>query len=410
MPRHVTLRLPSLGLSPPSSRGGSLYRASSMYWWHPWGMPEAPTPDEWTDLASVPAGEGVRRKARQLRDEAPVRTFIARVLGVHTDERSWRVGAEGERLVAAQLAKLGPGWHVVNSVLLSEQGTDLDHLVIGPAGVFCINTKNHPKHKVWVGGDVFMVNGQRQTYVRASRSEGRKVSRLLSAVCPFELTVKPVIAVVNAELEVKQQPADVSVVGRRWLAKWLRSQPPRLGPTEVELVFDAARRSTTWSPSPAPRPTGERQAPGASAQERTGEAQAPGPAEPLPAGLEPEEAPITGTPEGDRNEVPVAAGASTSLEASAEGMQVADLPTSIRLIHTSKEGTVVRGDPRPHQALLKAAGFRWSGPQRCWYLPGSRGKPVPADQVGRLVAELNDVGFVVKVEIALISGPRGNDS
>lgn len=349
----------------------------------------------------------MRQKARELRDEAPVRTFIARVLGVHTNERAWRIGAEGERLVAAQLAKLGPGWHVVNSVVLSEQGTDLDHLVIGPAGVFCINTKNHPKHKVWVGGDVFMVNGQRQTYVRASRSEGRKVSRLLSAVCPFELTVRPVIAVVNAELEVKQQPADVSVVGRRWLAKWLLSQPRRFGPAEVELLFDAARRSTTWSPRPALRPTPDRQAQSAPVQERTAEAEAAGPAELLATRKEGEEPPVTASPEEAH---PTAPAEKSSRTATVANNTRVPASSTIHVTHTSTKGTVVRGDPRPHQALLKAAGFRWSGTQCCWYLPGSRGNPAPVDRVERIADELNDVGFVVKVEIEPFTDPRRHGS
>jgi hypothetical protein len=54
---------------------------------------------------------------------------------------------------------LGPSWRVLHSLVVSEEGTDLDHLVIGPHGVYCINTKNHPGHSVWVAGNTFMVNG-----------------------------------------------------------------------------------------------------------------------------------------------------------------------------------------------------------------------------------------------------------
>ena len=35
-----------------------------------------------------------------------MRTLFARVLGVHTDERAFRVGAKGERLVGQQLDRL----------------------------------------------------------------------------------------------------------------------------------------------------------------------------------------------------------------------------------------------------------------------------------------------------------------
>ena len=74
-----------------------------------------------TDLASRKAGEGARDKAREHREAAPVRTLLARVRGVHTDERAWRVGARGERVVGEELEKLASkGWTVVHDVPVGE--------------------------------------------------------------------------------------------------------------------------------------------------------------------------------------------------------------------------------------------------------------------------------------------------
>jgi hypothetical protein len=63
--------------------------------------------------------------------------------------------------------------------------------------VFSVNTKNHPGRRVWVSGGTLMVDGYRQTHVRASRSEGRKAALMLSMACGFEVAVRPVIAVVG---------------------------------------------------------------------------------------------------------------------------------------------------------------------------------------------------------------------
>jgi len=85
-----------------------------------------------------------------------VRTFVARVFGVHTEERAWRVGAVGEEKVADRLAKLvtkDPRWRVLHAIPVGERGSDIDHLAIGPAGVFTINAKYHAGAKIWVGGD-----------------------------------------------------------------------------------------------------------------------------------------------------------------------------------------------------------------------------------------------------------------
>ena len=39
------------------------------------------------------------------------------------------------------ITQVGRKWHVIHSVP-SEKGADIDHVVIGPAGVFTLNTKN----------------------------------------------------------------------------------------------------------------------------------------------------------------------------------------------------------------------------------------------------------------------------
>jgi hypothetical protein len=102
---------------------------------------------------------------------------------VHTNERAWRLGAAGEIRVGVQLDKLtrrDPRWHTLHSVPVGTRGSDIDHVVIGPGGVFTINTKHHPGAEIWVGGDTVLVNGVRQAYVRNSRHEAERAGRLLS--------------------------------------------------------------------------------------------------------------------------------------------------------------------------------------------------------------------------------------
>ncbi len=70
------------------------------------------TEGAWTDLSVNRPGAAARERALAERDAAPIWTLLARVLGVNTDERAWRISADGEEAVAAQLAKLGPEWVV----------------------------------------------------------------------------------------------------------------------------------------------------------------------------------------------------------------------------------------------------------------------------------------------------------
>jgi hypothetical protein len=217
----------------------------------PGPTPRAPVGHQ-VDLSLNRAGAMARDQAHALKQAAPVRTLLARALGVRSDERAWRIGADGEEKVAAQLEKVlrkDPRWHILHAVPVGERGSDIDHVVIGPGGVFTINAKHHPGAKIWVGGDTFMVNGHRQPYIRNSRHEAKRAARLLSASCGFPVEVAGVVVPVRAaDVAVKKAPDDVFVVSRAQVARWLRRRPEVLSADAIETIFAIARRSTTWQP------------------------------------------------------------------------------------------------------------------------------------------------------------------
>ena len=198
------------------------------------------------DLAGNRPGAAARAKALEVRRAAPVRSRVARVLGVHTDERAWRIGADGEEEVGRRLAKLGGEWRVLHAVPVGEKGSDIDHVVIGPPGVFTLNTKNHPGKHVWVAERSFLVSGQRTDYLRNSRFEARRATALLSKACGFGIPVDPVIVVMAEKLTIKAPPDGVYVVARRAIVKWLKARPPTLTPEGVAEVYQQARSTATW--------------------------------------------------------------------------------------------------------------------------------------------------------------------
>jgi Nuclease-related domain len=148
--------------------------------------------------------------------------------------------------VARRLRKRGPAWHVLHAVPVGSKDSDIDHVVIGPPGVFTLNTKNHIRSKVWVTDHVFMVNGQKKSYLRNSRFEAEHASTLLSAAYGFDLGVVGVIVVMAATLTIKVPPTDVEVVGREEIARWLSSRRPVFEPETVAAIFGHARLLQTW--------------------------------------------------------------------------------------------------------------------------------------------------------------------
>ncbi len=213
--------------------------------------PASPEPEPGDDLATNRPGHELRQKSAQLRQAHPVLALIGRVFNVHNNERAWSKGAEGEEDVARRLHKLGEGWRVLHGVPVGNGDSDIDHVVIGPAGVFTINTKNHLGGRVSVNDKAIYVNGKFRPYLRNSRFEGQRASKLLTSSYGFGVNARPVIVVMADSLTVKEQPEGIHVLGRKKVAQWLSGEPMILEPDAVEAIYAVARRRQTWQPAPA---------------------------------------------------------------------------------------------------------------------------------------------------------------
>jgi hypothetical protein len=196
-------------------------------------------------LLARQAGTGALERARSIEASRPLAGILGR-LGLGESGR-WRKGAAGERRVGKTLAKLPKAeWAVLHDVPIGGRGANVDHLVIGPGGVFTLNTKNLTG-KVWVAERVFLHNGHRTDYLPKAHREGERVARLLDAATGHPVTVTPVLVVMADEFVVKAQPSDVVVLRRRELVRWLRAQPRMLDHAAVLRVGAKAHRPETWT-------------------------------------------------------------------------------------------------------------------------------------------------------------------
>jgi hypothetical protein len=213
----------------------------------------------WQDLALNAPGQAVRERAEELRAEMQQRsrigTLICRVTAAKTDERAFRIGAKGEEAVGSRLERLtNDGWRVLHSVPVGTRGSDIDHVLIGPGGVYTINTKHHPGGKVWVGERAILVNGHKTDYLRNSRHEAECARKILLRQNGIDLQVRGVLVFLTGtvipNVTIKKLPADVLVFDRMDLPGVFKRAPQRLDEPTIEQVFAIARRSTTWTGRP----------------------------------------------------------------------------------------------------------------------------------------------------------------
>lgn len=192
----------------------------------------------------------------RIHDGDPSRSWWRRLAGaspLSADSRPWFQGALGEIAVGQILGRLGPEWTVFHAVPVGAGVSDIDHVLIGPAGVFTLNTKNHAGRNVWIGERAILVDGHKQHYLPHARHEAARAARRLSAAVGEPVSVTPVLVLIEpGKLTIKQRPADVKVVTDRELLRWLKRRRPVLTPERIARIAAAAVVPGTWHHHPAP--------------------------------------------------------------------------------------------------------------------------------------------------------------
>ena len=138
--------------------------------------------------------------------------------------QSFFVGARGEERVARILAELPDGWHVYHDFVAG--GQHVDHVVAGPSGVFCVETKNW-RGRVTVEDKHVIVDGRlpSRSPVRQARSEAAAVRGTVAHAAP-DLEVVPVVCFASdAFADEIGAVDDVSIVNASAIVQWLLTLP-----------------------------------------------------------------------------------------------------------------------------------------------------------------------------------------
>jgi hypothetical protein len=147
-----------------------------------------------------------------LQRRARSRGRLARILGfdpLHPDAVDAYRGALGERQMGGLLAGLGAGWRVLHAVPYGEFD-EIDHLVIGPPGVFAVTST-----------------------AAAAHPDARSASRLLTRAIGRRVVAEPLVATVaDAQRAISA----------------LRRRPAQLEADLVARIARAAEEWTTWRP------------------------------------------------------------------------------------------------------------------------------------------------------------------
>jgi hypothetical protein len=156
-------------------------------------------------------------------------------------------GERGELCVAEVLEELrGDGYKPFHD--LKRDGFNIDHVVVGPAGVFAIETKfrSGQGEITFRNGEGLFVDGfpEEKDSLKQARSNAREVNRLIQETCGINEWVKPVVVFVG-EWKVKNAwwDTDARVFTIDTLNRYIVNQQPRLTRSEIKLIASHLERS-----------------------------------------------------------------------------------------------------------------------------------------------------------------------
>jgi hypothetical protein len=150
---------------------------------------------------------------------------------------NWKTGADGELATARQLAALPAEWTVRHDLerVPGVKG-NVDHVVVGPAGLFSLETKTWPNHEVTV------VSGRLRRFraltadrpsdemgaVGQAKNNARHVYDAVRDGCGLRQFAMPLLVLWAENVPEPVQVNGVWVVPGPQLASWLQGQPREL--------------------------------------------------------------------------------------------------------------------------------------------------------------------------------------
>jgi hypothetical protein len=157
-----------------------------------------------------------------------------RDLGLPAYIDRWRIGAEGEKQTGKVLNRLGDGWTVRHD--LQGRYGNVDHLVVGPPGVFLIDSKAWYQGITTITSEGPVVTSDHDPDLvwdwrglpGRMRAAAAGASNAIMALGDRRISVTPVVAIWGEFPGRVQERGGVVYIDAEHLTEWLTNRRPRL--------------------------------------------------------------------------------------------------------------------------------------------------------------------------------------
>jgi len=201
------------------------------------------------------AGQAAIEELLRHHRQTPARSLVARVLGrspLSAEATALHRDALAQIAVGGVLERLPPEWTVISAVPAGSapagsEAPGIDHVVVGPGGLFTISCKVHTNRAVWVADSILVVDRTTLGHIPEAVTQAQRVTDVLGERMLLPATAQPVVAIVDAKrITIRERPAEVLVLDARSLNGTLTSLPPVLGAAELQEIRGILNDPESW--------------------------------------------------------------------------------------------------------------------------------------------------------------------
>jgi len=148
-------------------------------------------------------------------------------------------GIKGERAVTEALQELDDSYYLIDDIRLPGRRGNIDHILLSPKGVFCLETKN------WTGdircnGDEWSKRGKRRIYPVDSVSKqacknASDLGEIIRKRLNIGVPITPICVFTNASARLKLTRPTLPVLRVTELSQYIRNAKPLTHLTEEEI-------------------------------------------------------------------------------------------------------------------------------------------------------------------------------
>jgi hypothetical protein len=154
---------------------------------------------------------------------------------------TWEAGTSGERAVARTLRELDDSYYLLNNVRLPRGRGDIDHILLGPNGVFVIETKNYSGKVMCYRDDWYRQQRKAKRDVRVdsiselTRRHTAELRKFLWKKHGFSVRVSPICVFTNPSVELELREPSVPVLRLKELTTFVKNVRPSASLTNQEI-------------------------------------------------------------------------------------------------------------------------------------------------------------------------------